>query len=964
MRTRTVLMMGELLCAAVAMADTFYVSTNGTAVAPYDSWTTAATTIQDAVDAAAAGDTVLVTNGVYDAGGRIGSTGNLEATNRVVIGSGIELRSVNGPDVTFIVGAPDPLSTNGPAAVRGVYLESYSSLSGFTITDGHAWGIGGGFRSENYGVTVSNCVITGCTSGNDGGGAYITNDDSCRVTHCTFSNNVSHGWGGGLRAVRTRVDHCRIVNNQAKDRYGAGFASGGGIDGGTVVDSLIARNSALTEAGGAWNCKLINCTVADNSSEGTLGNGISSCTLTNCIVYGNSGPGLEIEDSSAYFCRVPSSAGLNAYSNIITNDPRFIDSAGGNYRISRGSPCINAGDDRAVEDVVDLAGRPRVQGGGVDMGCYETDGGIYPTNYPGTIPYATGCFVLEGTNSVELTGMMWVSNATLGVSSEFPADSPWTASPMVLAVGTNILHLYGTDISGQVAFCENMLLVREAWTSGGSGPVRYASSDGKHVDPFTTWEFASTNLQPAVDCCHAGDTVMVSNMVCNSGSREVGATGASRVVVTNQVHLRGIGSRENNRIVGSTNTPPVRCLYLGDGASASGLTLTNGYCNVSGYGGGGAFVEADGLVSNCWVVGCGARNGYGGGIRLMGGEVAWCRIEDCFSEEDFAAGIRIGTSSTTATVHHCEIVGCQCTKPYLNLFGYLGGAIVTLDGDATLRDSLICESVLMDAGGGMVVVVTEESPAQIENCTITATHHDCTDPDYVRYMGAIVGDGSTTVRNCIIARQHDTMPDIAPGTMPTSCVITHSCAGSNMVHGVNGNITNAPSFIDWENGDYRLAYGSPCINSGTNEAWMAAATDFDGNPRMVDGTVDMGAFEYDRALYDSDEDGLIDADEIDLFGTSPIKSDTDGDSSSDYNEYIADTSPTNPADFFQILKIDGSTVSFDSSDARLYTLLSTTNLVGGQWSEVGSQMGAGGPDSMSGTNNVPAEYFKLEVEVP
>ncbi|MEO0249351.1 MAG: choice-of-anchor Q domain-containing protein [candidate division WOR-3 bacterium] len=41
-------------------------------------------------------------------------------------------------------------------------------------------------------------------------------------------------------------------------------------------------------------------------------------------------------------------------------------------------------------------------------------------------------------------------------------------------------------------------------------------------------------------------------------------------------------------------------------------------------------------------------------------------------------------------------------------------------------------------------------------------------------------------------------------------------------------------------GDYHLQAGSPCINMGSNAAPRLPATDYDEDPRIIDGTVDMG----------------------------------------------------------------------------------------------------------------------------
>src|SRR6185312_14028648 len=103
----------SLIFAISASAANLYVDLNSPNPSPpYSDWSTAATNIQDAIDASADGDQSWVTNGVYQSGGRV-MAGTF--TNRVALNKAITVQSVNGPFVTVISGAS---ATNGNAAVR------------------------------------------------------------------------------------------------------------------------------------------------------------------------------------------------------------------------------------------------------------------------------------------------------------------------------------------------------------------------------------------------------------------------------------------------------------------------------------------------------------------------------------------------------------------------------------------------------------------------------------------------------------------------------------------------------------------------------------------------------------------------------------------------------------------------------------------------------------------------------
>jgi hypothetical protein len=79
-------------------------------------------------------------------------------------------------------------------------------------------------------------------------------------------------------------------------------------------------------------------------------------------------------------------------------------------------------------------------------------------------------------------------------------------------------------------------------------------------------------------------------------------------------------------------------------------------------------------------------------------------------------------------------------------------------------------------------------------------------------------------------------------------IITHDDATVNWL---DGNINSDPMFVDPVNMDYRLQDGSPCIDAGDNSVIPQSrfgVTDLDGNPRIANSTVDMGAYEVVEEL--------------------------------------------------------------------------------------------------------------------
>ena len=775
---------------------------------------------------------------------------------------------------------------------------------------------GGGYYSRNGNSTLSDVTFISNSAGDRGGAIYYNNSNDV-FTNIEFNSNRAESGGAVFNSSRDlELSDSSFFNNSATEDGGAIFNTsngnpnltnlnfvsntaindGGAIfnDGGSpvIIDAVFADNIANSSGGAFYSSG--NHTVANSLFTGNVGffggaifSSDNSSTVVNSTFSDNTGRNSgalafsgdendtpSVINSIIYDNRsfasdnqiVAGETGLNVSNSLIqdaTNaggnlnvNPEFVAPDSFDYRLSEGSPAIDAGNNQAtvlsgedadIELDEDLAGNARVVGARVDLGAYE-GAALEPVPTRPTIASQSNIVYVNLAATGENDGSSWanaytdlqaaIENASFGTQIWVAAG---TYTPTEEADRRDLsfvipdgVQLYGGFAGSEANLGERDVTANPTILSGDIGTAGDNSDNSVHVVVLT-----DTSSSSVLD----GFTVRDGN----ADVAELGADGAGIIGERSQAILRNLivtnntaaglggGMYAQDSLNQLTNVDFVSNTANSGGAmynNASGSILSETtFEGNSSEGSGGAILNEASSIIIDEAVFTGNIAGASGGA-VFNADLSNSVINDVLFEGNSAlnsGGGAVYNFESSPVLTNVEFRSNSATAT--------GGAIYNLGEETgTAIANGIFEGNTAEFGGAIYSSFANSRGVNLTFANNVATLNG----------GAIytAGDEDTisTYTNTIVwnnTQSEDIEPIFNDGT---EVVISQSIVEGGYEAGTD--IIDAdPLFVDGEAVDFRLSADSPAIDAGTLDP-VFLETDLAGFDRVFGEGVDLGAYEY------------------------------------------------------------------------------------------------------------------------
>jgi hypothetical protein len=814
--------------------------------------------------------------GIFASGGTVtiddestisGNTGGNEGGGILSDGTLVVMNSTIGGTVA---GDGNQAGLGGGICANGTVTISDSTIAGNAgIPIGNSAGEAGGIVSTSQ-LTVTDSTISENSA--DYGGA-ILNFGTAMIGDCTISGDTASARGGGIDNAGTLTvnDGSTISGNTTGD-YGGGVCNEGilTVTGGSTIsdNSATFGGGGIADTTGSGTVMINDSTISDNTVKYGDGGGIDfagsgSMTITGGTISGNSArAGGGISDDTSAIATVSGST-------ISDNTATFYN-GGGIDNIGSGPVTVTGGTisgNRAYHGggIFNGAGSKAILGGGCDLVKNGATFGGGVAN-DGTLTADDCTFA---TNSASTGGGIYNSSGSASVSScTISNNQAGDGGGIFVDVGA--VTLTKSTVSDNTAlydgggsYDEGTLIVADGSTLSDNS----AGIEGGGIYGDATDTIAITITQSSVLDNSAGDdgggiydlsltshavlTIDDSTLSGNSGSSNTyggGICGSGTISITDN----SVISHNSGRYGGG--------IYSIDSLTVSNSTVAN---NTGVYAGGiedfGTATITDSVLSG--NTGNGIDNA--GTLTVSDGTLtgnvgpaienfATLKVTDStFSDNSAGDGGAVSNvSGGSASISSCTISG--------NSANY-GGGIFIGSGTVTLTNSTVAGNTVIDGGGGIYGV-----SGTLKAVNSTIAYNEVSDPGSGGGIYDATGDG-TILYNTIVALNTDgtgagaTADDIAGAAVSSSSAdnLVGADETGSLTNDTNGNqvgVTDPALGALASNGGptqtIALLAGSPAIDAGSN----ALSVDPQGNPllydqrgpgyaRIVNGTVDIGAFE-------------------------------------------------------------------------------------------------------------------------